>query len=83
MTDEKSKPLLRNRGEFVGHVWKGIRTDPAPKEGDAKRHEVKRTVEEEKQGRMTLRRTTIEEIEYRDEEPGLSLIHLSEPTRRM
>lgn len=57
MTPERSKPLMRSLGELVGHVVKAIRTDPrraAPRRG---------TTDEQQRGRVTLRRTTIEEIE--------------------
>lgn len=57
--------LMRNLGAFVGHIVKAVKTDPARKSGE--RREVKRTVEEEQRPGMTLRRTTIEEIEYREE----------------
>ena len=53
--------LMRNLGQFVGHVWKGIRTDVrAP---DSTRRVVRHETEEEQRGHVTLRRTTIEEIE--------------------
>lgn len=65
MTRQKNKSLARSLGEFVGHVWRGVRTSPT-KSGGEKR-EVKRTVEEEDRGDVILRRTTIEEIEIRDE----------------
>ena len=29
MTDSDSKSIMRSLGEFVGHVVKGIKTDPA------------------------------------------------------
>lgn len=57
------KSLMRSLGEFVGHIAKGVRT-PA----DApRREEVRREVELEQRdtpkGSVTIRRTTIEEIE--------------------
>ena len=55
---------MRSLGEFFGHVAKGITTDPAK---DRSRHEVKRTVEEEERPGMVLRRTTIEEVEFKNE----------------
>ncbi len=60
MSRSKDKSLLRNLGEFFGHVYKAIRTDPAKK-----RVILKKTEEEEKRGDITLRRTTIEEIEIK------------------
>jgi len=54
---------MRNLGAFFGGIWHGVRTDPSK----PKRTEVKREVEEETKqtegGEVTLRRTTIEEIE--------------------
>lgn len=60
--DQPSKPLARSLGEFVGHLWHSARRDVS-----TDRREVRRTVEEEERdtpsGKVTLRRTTIEEIE--------------------
>jgi DNA-directed RNA polymerase subunit H (RpoH/RPB5) len=52
------KPLMRCLGEFAGHIIKGVRT-PATDE----RQEVARKVEEHTENGVTLRRTTIDEIE--------------------
>lgn len=59
---------MHSLGSFFGHIWKGIKTDPtAP--AKPTRHEVRREVEtEERQtpdGKVILRRTTIEEVEVR------------------
>ena len=64
MMAEKPKPLMRSLGEFFGHVVKGIKTDPA-KEKETKRTVIKKEVQEEDQGDIVLRRTTIEEIEIK------------------
>ncbi len=57
------KGLMRSLGEFVGHIAHAVKT-PANK---GKKREVRREVETElrdtPQGKVTLRRTTIEEIE--------------------
>jgi len=50
-------------GQFVGHIWRGVRTDTS-----SKAREVGRRIDEhlttDAQGRrVTLRRTTIDEIE--------------------
>ncbi len=50
------KSLMRSLGEFVGYIWGGVKANPS-------RKTVKKTVEEEQRGGVTLRRTTIEEIE--------------------
>ena len=52
---------MRCLGEFAGEIIKGIRT-PA----DANREEVSRRVEERTENGVTLRRTTIDEIELPD-----------------
>jgi hypothetical protein len=59
------KSIPRCLGEFVGHIYRGIKTKPGQ---DAKqRVEVGRRTETETRqtprGPVTLRRTTIEEIE--------------------
>lgn len=59
MPSKRDKPLMRNLGEFVGHIVKGVKTDPRKKV-------VRKDVEEDDRGSMILRRTTIEEIEFRD-----------------
>lgn len=51
---------MRNIGSFFGHIAKAVRTDPA-----IDKKVISKTVEETKQGNITLRRTTIEEIEIR------------------
>ncbi|MHC4908089.1 MAG: hypothetical protein ACYTF9_00010 [Planctomycetota bacterium] len=63
MSDDRNKPdktIARSLGEFLGHIVKGIKTDPA-------RKVVRQSTEERTSddGRMILRRTTIEEIEVR------------------
>jgi len=63
MAQKNDKSIMRSFGEFVGHIWKGVKADP---NASTRRQEVRRTVEEEDRGNMTLRRTTIEEIEFRD-----------------
>lgn len=63
MTERSRKNLMRSLGEFVGHIVHAVRT-PTPKND---RRELRREVETDKrdtpQGKVTLRRTTIEEIE--------------------
>jgi hypothetical protein len=66
-TDDKpmagDKPIMRSLGEFFGHVWKAVTHDPTPPE----RREVSRRVVEQSvesgDGKVTLRRTIVEEIE--------------------
>jgi hypothetical protein len=74
MSQREHKPLLRSLGEFWGHVWTGA----TRKVDGARRVEVRREVEEARGAtdvlpgaEVTLRRTTIEEIEVRSpREPG-------------
>ncbi|MBX3321644.1 MAG: hypothetical protein KF757_01500 [Phycisphaeraceae bacterium] len=59
-TSDRQSGLMRNLGRFFGHIVAGARSDPS-------RREVSREVEESQiktsAGPVTLRRTTIEEIE--------------------
>ncbi|MCZ6851382.1 MAG: hypothetical protein O7F17_07065 [Planctomycetota bacterium] len=64
MRSASKKPLMHYLGEFIGHIVKAIRTDPG-----RKRIVVNKAVEEEDRDTMTLRRTTIEEIEFKRNEP--------------
>jgi hypothetical protein len=65
MPDKPSKSLMRSLGEFFGNIARGVTADV----GKSKPHETRRTVEEETrdtpQGKITLRRTTIEEVEIK------------------
>ena len=61
MSVEHNKPLMRCLGEFVGHIVRALKFD-------SKSQEVRRTIEEKTDGQVTLRRTTIDEIEIRAED---------------
>jgi hypothetical protein len=61
MTPAKNKPLMRSLGEFVGHIVKAVKTDPRQK-----RVVLKKTQQQVDRGNVTLRRTTVEEIEIHD-----------------
>ncbi len=52
---------MRNLGAFFGHIVKAVKTDAR-----GKKAVVRKTVEEETHGDVTLRRTTIEEIEFKE-----------------
>ncbi len=58
------KSLMRSLGEFFGHIAHGFRTDVG-KDRRVLRHEVEEKTEDTPGGRgtVTLRRTTIEEVE--------------------
>ncbi len=61
MSVDKKTSLFRNLGTFFGHIVKAVKTDP-----NTKRTVIRKTVEEEEHGDITLRRTTIEEIEFKE-----------------
>ena len=63
MAEKKNKTLMRNLGEFVGHIFKAVKTEPRSQTV------VKKTVEEEDRGDVVLRRTTIDEVEIKGEQP--------------
>jgi hypothetical protein len=65
MASSKDKPLMRSLGEFVGHIIRGIRTDPAKPRTTVLKKEIKKEIKEEDRGDVILRRTTIEEIEVK------------------
>jgi len=58
MATTPDKPLMRCLGEFVGYIVNAVKTNP-----DKNKHELHRSVEEQTDGQVTLRRTTIDEIE--------------------
>ncbi len=55
MAVKNDKPLMRCLGEFVGHIVSAARSDVRVKE-------MNRTTEEKLDGKITLRRTTIDEM---------------------
>ena len=63
MGADRDKTLARSLGEFFGHIWAGVKSDPR-----GNRQELRRETQEQTQdtadGSVTVRRTTIEEIEY-------------------
>lgn len=69
MTEKKPNSLMHNLGQFFGHIAKGVKTDPA--KPTTRKQEVRREVEERQEtapdGRkVTVRRTTIEEVEIHE-----------------
>ena len=58
MASIPDKPLMRCLGEFVGHVVHAVKTTHRKN-----KREINRSVEEQTDGQVTLRRTTIDEIE--------------------
>jgi hypothetical protein len=49
---------MRSLGEFVGHIVKAVKSEPR-----RKRVVLGETTQQERRGNVTLKRTTIEEIE--------------------
>ncbi len=72
MSDTNRKSIARSLGEFVGHIWKSTTAD-VRKEDGAQRHVVSEQTETEQRetalGNITIRRTTIEEVELPEEKP--------------
>ena len=71
--DDKDIPITRAVGRFLGHLWSAA-SKPAPSDDEPTVQEVSRETEE-RQGqieghKVTLRRTTIEEIEFNDDPPS-------------
>jgi hypothetical protein len=72
VSGKNDKSLARNLGEFFGHIWSGVKADP--QKPAARKQTLRRDVEERSQpapgGKVTVRRTTIEEVEYEADEGG-------------
>jgi hypothetical protein len=72
----QDKTIARSLGEFFGHIWRGVKTDPKQlaKSGDATRVKTREHHEEEvretPQGKMTIRRTIIEEVDLPPNRPA-------------
>ena len=62
VTMTQRKTLARSIGEFVGHIVKAVRTDAR---AQRRRWTVARRVQEQDEGNVVLRRTTIDEVEIR------------------
>lgn len=63
MATTPDKPLMRCLGEFVGRIVHAVKTT-----NGKKKRVINRSVEEQTDGQVTLRRTTIDEIEIHAEE---------------
>ncbi len=70
MAAAKKKPLMRNIGEFLGQIIKGVRTDTGKK--PARKQVINKEVQEQEDENMILRRTTIDEIEFKKGESSPS-----------
>lgn len=71
MPPHARKPLMRSLGEFVGHIWSGVKADPGGGGRVERRRETaeKETIDEQGR-RVILRRTVVEEVEVRGKESG-------------
>lgn len=65
MADSKDKSLARNLGQFFGFIFRSAKADVEPR-----KQVLRRDVEEQRQGNVTLRRTTIEEVEFGEDDRG-------------
>ncbi|MCH8271220.1 MAG: hypothetical protein IH985_08445 [Planctomycetes bacterium] len=71
MSAPTRKTIMRSLGEFVGHIWHAAAKDPNPDtQRTVLRHEVEEAEQHTPEGKVTLRRTTIEEIEIPHSERG-------------
>lgn len=61
---------MRLLGEFFGHIGKAVRSDPSQPERVVTRKEVEQETRQTDKGKLTLRRTTIEEIEISPTDQG-------------
>ncbi len=62
------KSLMRNLGEFFGHIAKGVQTPVGPQR-TVVRKEVQEETRETEGGPVVLRRTIIEEVEVNPPKP--------------
>ncbi len=53
---------MRSLGEFVGHIVRGVKTPADAPASQVLKHEVEEQTRDTDAGRVTLRRTTVEEI---------------------
>ncbi len=67
MADPNDKSLARSLGEFFGHIFHGVKTDPSKR---VVRTDVTTEERQTPRGKVVLRRTTVEEIELRPGEAG-------------
>lgn len=68
-TPPPRKGLMRNLGEFFGHIAQGVRTPVGPQR-TVLRKEVQEETRQTESGPVVLRRTIIEEVEVRPPEPA-------------
>ncbi len=61
---------MRSLGEFFGHIAQGVRTDPRQSHRTVTRQTVEEEHRDTPQGRVTLRRTVIEEVEIPTSPPA-------------
>jgi len=67
MSDQR-KSISRSLGEFFGYIVRGFKADVSKQDDRSRERRVVRCdTEEEDRGDVVLRRTTIEEVEFRGE----------------
>ncbi|GMV25425.1 MAG: hypothetical protein AMXMBFR58_14560 [Phycisphaerae bacterium] len=62
MADPSNKSIARSLGEFFGHIIHGVKTDPSKR---VVRKETESAEQPVPGGKVVLRRTTIEEVEFK------------------
>jgi hypothetical protein len=60
MPSPDDKTIMRSLGEFLGHIWHGVKTDPSKR---VVRKDVEVESRQTSEGKVILRRTTVEEVE--------------------
>lgn len=70
MSAKRDKTLARSLGEFFGHVWHGGVKKDVSTTKQTLRHETHQHTQPAPGGSITVRRTTIEEIEYEPDQPS-------------
>ena len=67
MSSGEKPTIARSLGAFVGHIWRGVTTNPKAPRTEVRR-DVEETVRETDEATIVARRTTIEEVEVRPKE---------------
>mgnify|MGYP001172365650 CR=1 FL=1 len=68
MAPRPDNSLARALGQFVGHIWKGVRADVSREAREVDRRVEHHTAVDAQGRTVTLRRTTIDEIEITDDD---------------
>jgi len=71
VSDTDRKSIARSLGEFFGHIYRGARADVSKEQGTERRvvsHKEETEVRDTPRGKVTLKRTIIEEVELPEDE---------------